>query len=321
MGVKIDDIRVFEELQSEITSMGQSWRENAEKAEKRQTFAGIQSVMQGRQFFIQNERQELNNKIKSLSKTWSAEVIEKHKTALNDEFNQLEKIIRDCMQNDIKSLVSAKKQAIADMLATPPTTDQLCLMQALEMRKGNVDSLELESILPSLFGNYQAMKMLQNIAAQSGNNVTLPVQLNCKTMFDNLNSIEDYLMRACDYLTVDKKDLPIEYHAFYFVNPEEKETHSDPIFNEYTKLLDSVPQLNAVKVDKTSLNESESTIVKHLFKAVEKLDPTDSAEDIKILKHTQKVMREHPDTIEMLKLSEYAKYVTEVEAADNSDSE
>lgn len=321
MCVKIDDIKIFEELQSEIASMGQSWRENAEKAEKRQTFAGIQSAMQVRRFFIQNERQELNNKIKSLSKTWSAEVIAKHKTALNEEFNQLEKIIRDCMRNDIKTLVSAKKEAIADMLATPPTTDQLCLMQALEMRKGNVDSLEFTSILPSLFGNYQAMKMLQNIAEQSGNRVTLPVQLDCKIMFDNLNSVEDYLMRACDYLTVDKKELPIDYHAFYFVNPAEKETHSDPVFNGYTELLDSVPQLNTVKVDKVGLSESESAIVKHLFKAVEKFDPADSSEDIKILKHTQKVMREHPETIEMLKLSEYGKYVTEVEEANNSDSE
>lgn len=321
MGVKVEDYKIFEEMQKAIEAMGEQWREEAEKAEPKQTFAGIQSAMQSRRLFMANERKQLNDNISNLSSTWSAEVIERNRKALNKEFDQLVKIVDESVRNDIKTLVSAKKQAIADMLVTPPTTNQLNLLKALEMRSGDVDSLELTSIMPSLFGNYQSMRILKNIGVQSGNTISFPVQLDCKTMFDNLTHVEDYLMQMCNNISTAKKDLPIESSAFYCMNPGEKESHYDPIFNGYVELLDTVPQLNTIKVDKTGLSGSESAVIKHLFKDVENLNPTDSAEDVKILKHTQKVMKEHPDTIEILKLSDYGKYVAEVEAANNSESE
>jgi hypothetical protein len=271
--------------------------------------------MQDYRFFISNERKILNEKIDDLSSTWSAAVIEKKRKALNDEFDNLAKSIEKSVRNDITTLVRAKKEAFADMLATPPTTDQLNLISALRMRGDSVSTLELTLIMPSLFGNYQAMANLQALGVQSGNNITLPVQLDCRTMFENLNNAEEYLLKVGEYVAASENDLPIQYHAFYTVNPEEKESHFDPTYNEFVELLDTVPQLNEVEISKTSLSDSESSIVNYLFKEVANLNPEDSGEDLKILKHTQKVMTEHPDTIEMLKLSKYKDYVAEVEKA------
>lgn len=45
MGVKVEDYKIFEEMQKAIEAMGEQWREEAEKAEPKQTFAGIQPAM------------------------------------------------------------------------------------------------------------------------------------------------------------------------------------------------------------------------------------------------------------------------------------
>ena len=58
------------------------------------------------------------------------------------------------------------------MLATPPTDAQNRLLTALQMRS-NIDATGLYSLFPAFFGNYQAMRVLQDIGEKNGVKIAL----------------------------------------------------------------------------------------------------------------------------------------------------
>lgn len=63
--------------------------------------------------------------------------------------------------------------------------------------------------------------------------------------------------------------------------------------------------------DRLSIPEQEK--VKIYFSRIADLDPTKGADNIAILRETQQIMREHPEDLELMRRSDYGKYVREVE--------
>lgn len=312
MNVNGKNYKSFEQLSMDIRTLKESWKNASADKDRKRTFAGIQQEMQNLYFFLTNERANLDAELDKLKDVWSNKVIAERREKLIGEFNEMVKGAVKAIRQDIETLTSTKMDKIGDMLATAPSEEQLRLLSALQMRK-DIDYTEIIHILPVFFENYQAMKVLSAIGERNGVALELPSQLDCRTMFDMLNEATDYLLRACDELPKEWKDLSITYHAFFTVNPKEKGKQYDPRYQQYIDLFDYTPQLQDCKAEKQYLSQDEKAKIDWYFRDIATLNPSDAGDHAIILHRVEEVLAAHPEEKDLLKLSQYADYVAEVE--------
>jgi len=303
----------FDALSQSIAQLGEKWKEAA-KSNNGNSYGGIAQRMKSTNFFFANERREINRKLDEMKSVYAPQLLEKQREKLLRQFDEMAKTMIAATLSEIAELTAGRKAKIGEMLTTPPTDSQNRLLTVLQMRN-DIDAIELNSILPAFFNNYQAMRVLQDIGKKSGVNVNLPAQLDPRTLFETIDRADAFLKGACNEITKSWRDMDIRYHAFYTVNEKEKGEQYDPNYKEMVSALDGVPQLQEVRAAKTQLTATEKARIEHYFSDVAGLDTTDTANDIKVLTHTKAVMDAHPEEIGLLKLSQYAKYVSEVEQA------
>lgn len=319
MKIDVKDYKTFEQLSSDIRQLDKKWKETTARANKKLTFAGIQKQMQTSYVFITNERKYLNEDINTLRELWSNKVIAEQREKLVSQFNDMVNSIIEAAKQDITALISSKMEKIGEMLTTAPTEEQLRLLSALQMR-GDVDSVEVYHILPVFFENYQSMRVLQAIGEQNGLMFHLPVQLDCRTMFNTLNEASDYLLGACNELSKKWDNMDIKYHAFFTTNSSEKDKQYDPVYQHYIDLFDSTPQLQEVKTEKQRLSKVELARINWYMREVKGLDITNPVDHITIALKVEDVIKEHPDMRELFLLSEYKDMITEVSKPLDSES-
>lgn len=320
MSVDVKNYKTFEQLESDIRSLNDTWKTSTKDTDKNRTFAGIQRQIQDAYFFIHNERKELFAEVDRLKDIWSSKVVAEHKQELTAQFDEmLQKKIAAIIE-DVKALTSHKLEKIGDMLATAPTQEQLNLLSALRMRE-EIDAMELHHILPVFFSNYQAMKVLETIGEKNGIHLYLPVQLDCRTMYEQLHAANDYLIGACRELAHKWENMPVEYHAFYTTNNKEKDKTKqyDPLYQTYIDLFDNTPQLQDCKAEKQSLSQAEKVKLNWYFRDILNLDMADTANYTAILKCVGGVMTDHPEALPLLKVSAYKDFVMAVEQANKSE--
>lgn len=319
MSTNIKNYKTFEQLESDIRTLNDLWKKEKPDSDKSKTFAGIQKTIQSLYFFISNERKALNEEIGKLKDVWSDKVVTEHRKDLISSFDNLVQTVIASEKKEIASLVSSKFEKIGDMISTAPTEDQLRLLSALQMR-GDVDPVELTHILPMLFGNYQAMRVLQTISEQNGIHLYIPVQLDCRTMYDTLNEANDFLMGACEELSKEKLiKMNIAYHAFYTTNKEEADKQYDPKYQQYIDLFDTTPQLQDCKTEKRTLSPSEKARIDWYMRDIMTLDMSDKTNETTILKSVKDIMTNNPDMIDLLKLSDYKVYVSAIELSEKDE--
>ena len=204
------------------------------------------------------------------------------------------------------------------LFRSAPNDEQLRLLKALEMR-GDVDSLELHHILPVFFTNYQSMRVLKAISEANGVTLNLPVQLDCHTMFDTLKEATDYLLGACNELSKEWENIHISYHAFYTHNDKEPEKQFDPKYQTYIDMFDNTPQLQECKTEKTHLSPVEQAKVDWLFRDVASLDPANPGDYTVILNHVETIVKEHPEMVDVLRLSQYKAFVAKVDPIEDKE--
>lgn len=311
MKIDVKDYKSFEQLSSDIRQLNKKWKDSTARADKKLTFAGIQKQMQTSYVFITNERKYLNEDINKLRELWSSKVIAKQREKLVNQFNDMVNSIIEATKQDVATLTSSKMEKIGEMLTTAPTEEQLRLLSALQMR-GDVDSAEVYHILPVFFENYQSMRVLQAIGEQNGIVLHLPVQLDCREMFNTLNEASDYLLGACEELSKKWDNMDIKYHAFFTVNAREQDKQYDPVYQRYIDLFDSTPQLQEVKTEKQQLSKGELARINWYMREVKGLDITNPADHITIALKVENVIKEHPDMRELFLLSEYKDMVTDI---------
>lgn len=314
MNVNGKDYKSFEQLSQDIQILGESWKNASVGKDKKRTFIGIQREMQRLHYFIENERNDLDKKLSELKDIWSSKRIAEYRQKLTTEFDEMVKTLVEAIRQDIETLTTTKMDKIGDMLATAPSEEQLRLLSALQMR-GDIDTTEFIHILPVFFENYQAMKVLNAIGERNGIKLNLPSQLDCRTMFDTLNEATDYLLNACDELPKKLRDMHIAYHAFFTVNPKEPNKQYDLHYQEYIDLFDYTPQLQDCKAEKQYLSENEKAKINWYFRDIATLDSADMGNYAVILHRVEEVLTAHPEDKELLKLSQYADYVTEILSA------
>lgn len=304
MKVNVTDYKSFEQLSEDIKLFNKKWKDLSANADKVLTFTWIQKQMQFLYFFITNERNRLYKEIDELKDVWSGKVIAERREQLLTEFNDMIAKSIEAEKQDIATLISSKFEKIGDMLCTAPSEEQLRLLSALQMR-GNVDSLEVHHILPVFFENYQSMRVLQAISEQNGIVLYLPAQLDCRTMFNMLKNASDYLLAACNELTKRWDNMDVKFHAFYTTNDKEPDKQYDPLYQSYIDLFDNTPQLQEVMAEKRRLSKVELAKINWCMRDVKELDFSNPEDYVTVAKKVDDVIKEHPEMIELFKLSEY----------------
>lgn len=309
----MDIYETYDALVKSIAELGEKWKEAA-NSDKRLTYAGMQERMKINRLFIDNERNDIRSKLNGMKKVYNPKLIDAKKKQLLDELDETAKILVEGTRSEIKELSRTRKDKIGEMLCTPPSKAHNQLLAVLQMRN-SIDAVELNAILPALFGNYQAMRVLQDIGAKNGVQIAFPVQLDPRTLFVAVDEAEQYLYGACEELVKPWNDVNLRYRPFYTPYEKSLSVSHDLYYNDLVSALDTVPQLQSVKARKVQLTPTENARIEYYYGDVSQLDTTDKTNDLKVLKHTKAVMDAHPEIIELLKLSKYAPYVSEVEEA------
>ncbi len=253
--------------------------------------------------FIQNERADLEKQIKEAGRNYMPGYVEQQRKTLLAKQNELFNKVVAGLRQEVKELSDNKREKVRKMVQTAPTAEQLNLLSALNMRD-NLTAIELQSIVPAFFGSYQSLRNLETIATKNGITLKLPVQMDARTMFEEISKAEEYLTAACNNIAKEKKNRNVLYEEFFLDDPSRPGVNLSPTYRAFIDDLDSIPQLQDVVTEKTNLTPSEKARIDFYF--------NDITGEEAILKKTAEVMHDHPDMVEALEVSDYADYVRAV---------
>ena len=311
----------FETLERFGQELEAKWLETAiNNDSNNKTFKGIQRLLQGMNLFLENERKDVEAEYQKLleNQKYTPKFIGEKRKELSKRYDENVKAMVAGTRATIKELIAEKFKRLDSMLVEAPTPEQTALLQTLQMRTGNLSTGELMKILPYFFRNYQAMRVLESIAETAGKTIVIPLDGDVMDMYGLLDRAGEYLLGAADQLA-ERGNVRYKYRAFFYFEPDSP-GNADPIYQQFIDAFDIPAQLQDYTVT-DALSPAEYAKVKALFSRIENLDPTKGADNLTILRETQQIMREHPDDLEMIKRSEYGKYVYEVLEIDRINSE
>lgn len=297
-----NNFKTFEELERSIKRVGDKWITATDYANSDKTYKGKWAMLLMLNRFVENTRKDYRDKLNEMRSTYAPKFLEEQERKLTKEFNLFIEDAKKKERDSIRELGEKKYQMVIDMLTTTPTAEQVSLLNVLQMRK-DLDPIEVHHILPVFFKNYQAMRVLDDISKSNGIDLKIPVQLDCRVMFENINRATEYLLGAVDEIGKPKDKQDIRYSAFFFMHPENSEICSDPVYNDIIEVFDNIPQLNDCKAEKTGLNSVEQTKIDWYYRNVNKDDVQG------LIEHTEKVITMHPDVAPLLKYTPYGEYL------------
>jgi hypothetical protein len=297
----MSEFKSFEELHQSIKKTGEKWIAANSRADRNSQYSGLWMALTDLDFFLRQERNLYNEKLSNMKSTYAPQFLAEKRKKLDDELNKVITQTTGVMRENIKALAEKKQNKIIEMLTGTPTAEQVRLLNVLQMR-GNLDPVEMQYILPSFFGNYQAMQVFNAVCQQNGVRLTMPAQLDARAMFENVKAATEYLLKACDELAKPKRERDIKYSAFFTVDPADPNKCLDPFYMDFVAALDSIPQLNDCKTEKTALTPVEQAKIDWYYRNTEKL-----TEDQLIL-HTEKVLTDHPEIKDLLMFTPYSKH-------------
>lgn len=222
-------------------------------------------------------------------------------TELRSEFETKRTELVEKYREEIKSHIGNHKEAITKALCTPPTPEQLSLLQSLQIEGKNISESELNAIVPQLMTNYRAIKGLESIAKNAGYRLIELPQFDFDNLQLNLNWAESYLERMCTSLeTMDSKGNKDALGRLFFGDYVDHEYQSKAI-----DIFDSNAQTNEIKgklIEKRTLTEREQLLLASLF---EEISPENLKETV------NKYASESPEVKSLIELSpEYSGYLS-----------
>jgi len=275
---------------------------------------GIHKQMRVARQFVENERRDYEGKIRSLGNRLNSSYIQRERRSIDDKFTEMkEEVIRGVKQ-DIRNFVMHKTEQLDRMLATPPTASQLSLLQALQMRSKNLSRAELIRLIPVFYQNYEAMRILDDIAESAGYPIhALQLSgIDCTditALYDKLDEVGEYLMIAADEIGRPGKPEPT-FRAFYYINPEDpNEYDADVKLYQFKQIFDRIPQLQDFTV--AELSNAEAAMIDSYFKPIADVDDSTTVGQLRILRHCLEVYRDHKEDVALIMKSKYARYMAE----------
>lgn len=289
------------------------WLDNAIKDDKnKKSFRGVQRELQVMNLFLRNEWKDADREYQRIleNRKYTPDFIGKQREIITAQYQEkLDQVVTGTKAT-IKQMIADKFKRLDKMLTEAPTTEQMALLQALQMRTGSLSKGELMKILPFFFRNYQSMRILEAIAETAGKKISIPLDGDVMDLYGLLDRGGQYLLGAADQLAAHGNPSP-KYKAFFYSDPENP-GNADLYYQQFIDCFDVPAQLQDYTIT-DKLTPAEQVKVKSYFSRISDLDPTKGTDNLTILRETQQVMREHPNDLELMKRSDYAKYVREVE--------
>lgn len=296
------NFKSFEELSQSIKKSGDKWIAANSNSDVSATYKGQWAALIDLNDFLTNERNDYKKELDRMRSTYAPQFLLEKERKLAADLEETAKVAIEKAKENIKALGEKKQAKVISMLTDTPTAETVRLLNVLQMR-GNLDQVEAQYMLPSFFGNYQAMKVFTAVCEQNGVRLTMPAQLDCRAMFENIKKATEYLLGACNELYKPKNKREIKYSAFFTINPNDPVKCLDPVFEDMISVLDAVPQLQDCKTEKTALTPVEQAKLDWYYRNTEKL-----TED-QLIMHTEKVLTDHPEIKDMLQYTPYAKHL------------
>ena len=126
-------------------------------------------------------------------KVYRDDYIKRARAETEQEISDLWASAGAAFQAITKTAVSEKRDALKQMLSTPPTTDQMNLLNTLQLDKSQPSQEEAETIAAALADNYRASHALQGILEKVGFTLRLAPTCDYAALTDALNQVEAYL--------------------------------------------------------------------------------------------------------------------------------
>lgn len=126
-------------------------------------------------------------------KVYRDDYITRAKAETEKEISDLWASAGGAFQIIVKDAIYDKREALKKMLATPPTMDQLNLLNTLQLDNGQPSKAEAEAIATALADNYRASHALQGILDKAGFTLRLAPTCDYAALADALNQVEAYL--------------------------------------------------------------------------------------------------------------------------------
>ena len=131
-------------------------------------------------------------------------------------------------RNEFSLTIEGMRQAVYSRPATPPSADQLAILQTLNLRK-KVSVEDLEMAERSMSGNDFALAALQDIAVAKGVNYRIPTTKN-DLILQRIDSLADSASRL---LKLEKPDSRRERLAAAHRNRYEKHVFDPTVFESF----------------------------------------------------------------------------------------
>ncbi len=302
----MNDFEVITRFAKELSDRW-SVSEKMVKNEKN-SFTGIQKELKSMRVFLKNEREEREKKFTELSKRYRGDYIQKERRRLDVEYQESKEKIVEAVKEDIRAMVEDKYRKLDAMIVSAPTPEQTALLNILNMRTGNLTKGELMKILPQFYTNYQGMRVLEMIATTAGYHINVPISGDVMDLYGELDKGGRYLLEvANDLAKPGKPDL--KYRAFYFDNADNP-GNCDLAYERYIQMFDRPAQLIDFAIT-DALSAAEQAEINSLFRGIDGLDPTNAGDNITILRNVQEIIKDHPGELELMKRSQYSRYVYE----------
>lgn len=302
----------FETLARFADELSAAWNKNAAKPENKKSFKGLQVELQKMRRFLQNEQKDREAQYQEILEdgVYTPKHIGQKRAEIDEKYRKAEESVIEGAKADIRAMVADKCKRLDKMLCEAPTAEQTALLQALQMRGGNVTKGELTKLIPYFYTNYQGMRILESVALAAGYHISIPIDGDVMDLYGTLDRAGNYLLDAADELGSFGKVTP-RFRAFYYSDPENP-GNADVTYQAFIDAFDTPAQLQDYTISE-KLSAAEEAKVKTYFTRIADLDPTNAADNLTILRETQQVMKKHPEDIELMMRSEFGKYVIEVQ--------
>lgn len=240
---------------------------------------------------------DFQNEINNLDKMFNPGFIAPDKAELNRVLKNVVNAIKTTAHTANDEFKQAAYERSLKMVSIAPSQEQLNLLSALRMRT-DISQTELQMIGTALSQNYQATRVVKDIAKAQGCSMSTPL-LNVEDVHVLIEEVHSYLDSAIEY--TDMRDVPMGKKFFFKVNKSEPDKIYDPHFTDVAMQLDGSPELNGVTVKKESLNASEQAKVDYYFRPLNNLPDVADRENF-----FDNLIVEHSQDIGLLRMSEYA---------------
>lgn len=179
----------------------------------------------------------LNEGIRAIKERYQPAVANPKITELRSVFNRDLKDTQDKLQKKLDEILQAKEEACRKYVVTPPSEDQIALLQTLKMRDiKNIPAEEWNMLVTTLSGNYQCATVLATIAKEAGKDFAPPFSPT-----DGLEDIKRFRTKA-EFCIQNMENLAESYIGAEFLAIDNPDTFTSALIKKLdTEIATTIP--------------------------------------------------------------------------------